>query len=180
MLRNFLKITLRSLLKNKTYVLINIFGMGIALASCVVAYLNYEYASGFDSDQLNVENVYRVNFVRDFQGRVRKNGFTPLPMGPAIKQNIPELEEVVRFHSTGGNIRIGEDLFRSDLTYVDGNFFDVFTIPLKLGNKEDINDRSKIYISENYAIKYFGDEDPIGQQITHVLIVVPGSMLLPG
>lgn len=169
MLRNFLKITLRSLLKNKTYVLINIFGMGIALASCVVAYLNYEYASGFDSDQLNVENVYRVNFVRDFQGRVRKHGYTPLPMGPAIKQNVPELEEMVRFHPRGGNIKIGEDVFRSNLTYVDENFFNVFTIPLKLGNNKDISDRSKIYISEEYAIKYFGDEDPIGQQITHVL-----------
>ena len=103
--------------------------MGIALASCVVAYLNYEYASGFDSDQLNVENVYRVNFMRDFQGRVRKHGYSPLPMGPAIKQNVPELEEMVRLHPRGGNIKIGEDVFRSNLTYVDENFFDVFTIP---------------------------------------------------
>jgi ABC-type antimicrobial peptide transport system permease subunit len=169
MLKNYIKITVRSLMKSKIFVFINIIGMGLALACCVVAYLNYKYAYGFDSDQLNRKEIYRIDFTRVFEGRSRDWGITPLPLGTAIKENIPELEEVVRYHPTGGNIRIEEDLFNTNITYVDEKFFEVFSFPLKYGNSNELSDPSKIFISENLAAKYFGNEDPVGRQITQVL-----------
>jgi len=169
MLKNYIKVTFRSLMKNKTFVFINVFGLGVALACCIVAYLNYKYAYGFDSDQLNANNIYRIDINRVFQGRSRDWGFSPRPLGNAIKDNIPEINSVIRYQPSGGNIRINEDLFNTNITYVDPDFINAFTIPLKYGNKQDINDRSKIFISENLAVKYFGNEDPLGKQITQVL-----------
>ena len=110
MLRNYLKVTIRSLMRNKLFVIINTLGMGIALASCVVAYLNYDYNQNFDLEHVNASEVYRVNFVREFQGRVRKYGYIPRPLGANIRENIPDVDEVVRMIPSGGNIRIKDEL----------------------------------------------------------------------
>jgi len=168
MLRNYFKISFRSLLKSKVFVLINVMGMASALACCIVAYLNHKYAFGFDSDQENIDSIYRVDSERVYQGDSTKFGYVPLPLGNIIRENIPEAV-VIRFHTTGGTIRIKEDLFNTNFRYVDSNFFDVFTFPLLLGRKEELSDRSKVFISYNMARRIFGTDNPIGKQITQVL-----------
>ena len=156
-------------MKSKIFVFINIIGLGVSLACCIVAYLNYKYAYSFDSGQKNLNSIYRIDFERVFDGNSRKFGFSPLPLGYAVQDNIPELEEVVRYHPDGGNIRVKEDLFSANFRYVDENFFDVFTFPLLMGRKEDLADRSKVFLSFDMAKKLFGNENPIGRQITRVL-----------
>ena len=80
MFKNFLKITFRSLMKNKLFVLINVLGMGLALALCITAFLNSDYNNKFDAYHEDTENVYRVNFVRIANGRQIKNGSCPWPI----------------------------------------------------------------------------------------------------
>jgi putative ABC transport system permease protein len=127
MIKNYLLITLRSLAKNKLFILINVFGMGIAIACCVVAYVNWEFAADWDKTQLNAGKVYRVQFHREFQGRNERYGMAPMPLGNYVKQNVKEVSKVVRYVSSYSDIRIGEEVFGTGMVFVDSAFFDLFT-----------------------------------------------------
>ncbi len=168
MIKNFLLITLRSMMKNKLYLFINIFGMGIAIASCIVAYFNYDFNLSFDDNHLNAATIYRVNSVREFQNERTKFGYVPIALGNAIRQNISDVDRVIRYSPADGNFRIREELFSSDLTYVDTPFFKLFTFDFIEGNG-DMTDKSKIFINDELAKKYFGDENALGKTITQVL-----------
>src|SRR5437868_3254276 len=99
MLKNYLLITLRSLLKNKLFIFINVFGMGVAIACCVVAYLNWDFSASWDKSFTNAETVYRVQFVRDFQGSHERYGMAPMPLGLYVKDNFKNVNKVVRYHT---------------------------------------------------------------------------------
>lgn len=156
-------------MKNKTFVLINVLGMGISLACCIVAYLNYDFNNNFDQQHINANNIYRVNFIRDFQGRKTKNGIAPLPLGNVIKDKIAGVSRVVRYLSDGGNFKIKDEIFNSRISYVDKDFMEMFTFPLQTGVNGALEDKTRIYISSELAKKYFGNEDAVGQQVTNIL-----------
>ena len=168
MLKNHLLIAIRSLLKNKVYIFINIFGMAIAIACCIIAYFNYDFNLSFDENHVNRSTIYRVNSVREFQNEVMAFGFTPIALGNAIKQNIADVDEVVRYSPDAGNFRIGDDLFHTEFNDVDPSFFKVFTFDFIEGSG-DLSDKSKICISEELALKYFGREKALGKTMTQML-----------
>lgn len=169
MFKSYLKITLRSLWKSKIFVAINVLGMGIALACCIVAYLNYDYNVSYDSQHKNAESIYRVNFIREFQGNVTKHGVAPLPIGNLITSNITGVDKVIRYLPNNGNIKINNELFNTGISYADEGFLDLFTFPLNEGTKADFKDHSKIFISTELSRRYFGEDEAVGQMITHVL-----------
>jgi ABC-type lipoprotein release transport system permease subunit len=166
MFKNYLKITLRSLMKSKVFVLINVLGMGVALACCIVAYLNYDYNNSYDKEHVNASSIYRVNFVREFQGNTTKYGITPTPMALSVRQNLTEVENIIRYSSTRSNIRIGDELFRTRIGFADPELLKVFTYNLLSGSTKDFDNKGNILISDELASKYFGEEDPLGKQIT--------------
>jgi len=155
-------------MKSKVFVLINVLGMGIALACCIVAYLNYDYNNSYDEQHQDVSSVYRVNFVREFQERTSKYGITPTPMALSLRENLTEVDHFIRFNSGGSNIRIGDELFGTRIGYADPEFLEVFTFPLISGSTKELENKAKILISDELAAKYFGEEDPIGKQITQL------------
>ena len=169
MLKNYIKITFRSLWKSKAFVIINVLGMGISLACCIVAYLNYDYNVSYDKQHINADNIYRVNFIRDFQGFKTYNGITPMPIGNLIRDKIAGVDQSIRYIPNGGNFRIKDELFNTGISYADEGFLDLFTFPLRSGTKEGFKDKSNIYISSELALKYFGEEEALGQQMTNVL-----------
>jgi putative ABC transport system permease protein len=168
MLKNYLLITIRSLLKNKLYIFINITGMAIAIACCIVAYFNYDFNLTFDYHHLNRSSIYRVNSVREFQKELTSFGVAPIALGNAIKQNIADVDEVIRYSPDAGNFRIQDELFNTEYTGVDSAFFKVFTFDFIEGSG-DLSDKSKICISEELAIKYFGKEKALGKPLTQML-----------
>jgi len=169
MIKNFLKITFRSLMKNKLFVFINVLGLAIALACCIVAYLNWEYNIKFDTQHENADKIYRVNFIRITNGEPAQNGSCPMPLGEIIRQNFSQVEEVIRVFPTGGNFKVGDELFRASVTCVDPGFFKVFTFDMIRGNGDNLQDKSRIFISDELAKKYFPDiDDPVGQIITYI------------
>lgn len=139
------------------------------MACCIVAYINYDYNASYDQQHVNADRIYRVNFIRNFQGTKTRNGIAPMPIGNLIRDNISGVGEVIRYIPSGGNVRIKDDLFGTSISYADKGFLDLFTFKLIAGVKEDFSDKSKIFISSELATKYFGNDDPLGQQITHVL-----------
>jgi putative ABC transport system permease protein len=101
MIKNYLLITLRSLTKNKFFIFVNVFGMGIAIACCIVAYFNYDFNRSFDSYHTQASTIYRVNSVREFQNELTAYGYVPMGMGNAIKQNISDFDNVIRYSPEG-------------------------------------------------------------------------------
>ena len=168
MLKNFLLITLRSMMKNKLYLFINILGMATSIACCIVGFFNYDFNASFDQMHKNASTVYRVGSVREFQNQLTEFGHAPMALGNAIKQNIPEVDEVIRYSPDGVNFRIKSELFSSDITYVDPPFFKVFTFDFIAGNG-DLKNRNEICISDELAIKYFGKEPALGKPLTQML-----------
>ncbi len=168
MIKNYLLITLRSMMKNKVFISINILGMAISIACCIVAYFNYDFNRGFDQHHTQAATIYRVNSLREFQNETTKFGFAPMALGNVIAQNVKDVDKVVRYSPGGGNFRVKEELFNTDLTFVDPEFFQLFTYTFVEGGP-DLSDKTKMVISEDLAKKYFGNEKALGKVVTQVL-----------
>ncbi|HMP98831.1 MAG TPA: ABC transporter permease [Cyclobacteriaceae bacterium] len=167
MIKNYLLVTFRSMMKNKLYLFINILGMAIAVACCIVAYLNQQYNDAFNAHHVNASSIYRVNSEREFNGNVTRYAIASMALGNVVRDNIPEAEAVVRYMNTGMNVRVGTDIFNVATGFVDTEFFDVFSFDFISGTSE-LSNRSKIFISEQLAEKLFGEAEAVGQVITHI------------
>lgn len=170
MIKNYLLITLRSLAKNKLFIFINVFGMGIAVACCVVAYVNWDFANSWDNGHVHADKIYRVQLYREFQGDNQRYGMAPMPLGNYVQQNIKEVSKRVRYQSTYSDIRIGEEVFGTQMVFVDSAFFEMFTYELKYGTFTNFYDKSKVAISDEVALRYFNEENVVGKTITQIIL----------
>jgi ABC-type antimicrobial peptide transport system permease subunit len=170
MFKNYLLITLRNLLKNKLFIFINVFGMGVAIACCIVAYLNWEYSDKWDASFSNTENIYRVQFWREFQGDNQRYGIIPMPVAGYVKQNIKDVAAVTRYHTTYSDMRIGDEIFGTQMAFADSSFFSFFDYKLKYGSFDNFYDRSQIFISDETARKYYNKEDVVGEMLTQIIL----------
>ena len=168
MIKNYLLITFRNLMKNKLFIFINVFGMAISIACCIIGYFNYDFNVSFDQHHKNANTIYRVGSVREFQNELTEYGHAPMALGNAIKQNVDGIDQVIRYTSEGKNFRIKETLFNSNTSYVDPAFFTVFTYEFIDGNS-DLKNRNEICISDELAIKYFGETKVVGKPLTQML-----------
>jgi len=163
MFKNYLKVTLRNLLKNAFYALINIIGLGLALAICIVAYVNNKYDSNFDSQHEKGSQIYKIGFTRTVQARSQPYGITAMSLGPLVETNVSGVESVVRMATSYSPLKVGLKNFNKRIAYVDQEFFDMFTVPIISGTADNITDQNTILISEDLANIYFGDSDPVGE-----------------
>ncbi len=169
MLKNYLKITFRNLMKNRVFVFINVLGLGTALACCIVAFLNWDYNTKYDAYHEGTDDIYRVNFIRITNGIPRKNGISPLPIGNQIRNSISQVDKVIRYYPTGGNFKVNNEVFRTGLTAVDPEFFEVFNFPMIVGNAEKLEDKNSIFISSELKEKHFpGNPNPVGETLIYV------------
>ena len=169
MIRHYINSTLRSFWKNRAFVSINIFGLGTALACCMVAFLNWNYNVKFDTIHDQGAEIYRIGYFRITNGNPIKNGNTPLPIADHIEGKIEQIDQIARVYPTGGNFKFGQELFRSSLAAVDPEFFQMFSFKALKGNLGSIEDRRTILISKEIQEKHFPDNpDPIGETLTYV------------
>ena len=167
MLKNYIRIALRSYGRNYLYTLINIVGMAVGLSGVIITFLLYDYENGFDKNHKNTSNIFRVNCNRIIEGESQKWGVVPSALGPIAASEYQAIEEYSRFGYTHAFLVQYEDIIhREQITFADPNLFDLFSFKLKTGEKEVFKDKSKAIISEQFARKYFGDEDPVGKQLT--------------
>lgn len=157
------------MMKNKLFILINVFGMGVAIACCIVAYFNWELDATFDHNHANRSEIYRVSSLREFEGNTTLFGHSPLPLAQVIRQNVPDVRSAVRVAWSYSDFKIEDNVFRPELAYVDPDFFDVFTFDMIEGTASDITDKSKVFISDELAMKLFNSTHVVGKQITQVI-----------
>lgn len=165
MLSNYFKIAFRNLYRTKLYSILNIIGLGTAIALGIVGYVNYEFSQSFDSFHKNKENIYSINYKRVEDNKFRKFSYTPMPVAPEIKNNIAGIKNVTRISVGGGTIKYGDKVFNESFYFVDKDFFEIFTFPTIHGNYDAFKDNSGIIITNELAEKYFGKENPIGKQV---------------
>ncbi len=166
MIRNYLKITFRSLWKNKVFVIINVLGLGIAIACCIVAYLNYNFGRGFDADQLDVSDVYRIDMVRPMDNREQLYGYSPIPVGAAAAGNIGKIDDLLRVRPDYTNFRIEDETFGANIAYTDPSVFDFFRFDILSGDPASLEDPKSIFISDKMAATYFPEGNALGQTFT--------------
>lgn len=169
MIRNFFLITLRNMVKNKIFIIINVFGMGVAIACCIVAFFAYEYDSTFDALHVNGSHIYRVSAIRDFDNHLKKFGNAPLPLGTVIDQNFKDVDKSSRFFYSWSNFKREDDLFQSRLSYVDPEFFEMFSFEFIKGDPKELKDITSVFVNDKMAVRLFGSpEEAYGKTITQV------------
>jgi len=155
-------------LKNRVFTIINIIGLGIALSVCIVAFFNNMFSYEFDKTHLNFDQIYRVNSFRDMQGREQEYGIVPATLGLDIKENIPRIEKSARLMISGSPVKVGENIFSTQVSYVDPEFLGIFTFPILFGDKKSIENQGNVLVSRKMATTLFGKEYPIGKNISIV------------
>ncbi|MFC1492465.1 ABC transporter permease [candidate division KSB1 bacterium] len=168
MFLNYLKIAIRNIKKYKGYSLINISGLAIGLACCIMIFLYLQYEYSYDKYHENAENIYRYHSTELWNGQEFSMAVASPLIGKFIVDEIPEVEAAVTYTSVWEALLYkGENKFIEEQIIFSGpEIFDIFTIPFIKGDKRTaLKDPCSIVISEKYAEKYFGDEDPIGQTL---------------
>jgi putative ABC transport system permease protein len=168
MLKSYLLVIFRNLWKNKLFTLINIIGLGIALSVCIVAFFNHMFNYEFDRTHLNFAKIYRVTSFRDMQGREQEYGNVPATLGLEVKKDIPGIEKAARLIRSGSPVKEGDDIFPTQISYVDPEFLDIFTFPIISGDKRSIENQGNVLISRKMASTLFGVEYPVGKTISIV------------
>ncbi|WP_020526389.1 ABC transporter permease [Flexithrix dorotheae] len=166
MIKNYIKVALRSLLKNKSYVIINTFGLGISLACCVAAYLllayNIEFDNHFNSE--DTERIYKVHtHIKNNDGTYQQNINAPLPLAPIAIEEISGIDRFTRYVGEGCYMRYDEKVFSEGVSFADSTFFDMFKFNLLEGDFKSFDDKYSIFLSEKLAKKYFGEESAVGK-----------------
>lgn len=166
MIKNYLTVSLRNLIKNKFYLFINVAGLGLALATCIVAYLNWQFGHDFDREHLNADKIYKVQVSKASDQGMTDYGTTPLPIGPSALNDISAVKMFVRYNNPNYIIQRDEKVFDKNIGFASDNFLDMFTYPMKMGDPSALKDKKKILLSTEMAEVYFGDSDPLGEILT--------------
>jgi putative ABC transport system permease protein len=168
MIFNYLLITFRSMMKNKVFIITNVLGLGIAISICIVTFLAYQYDATFDSSHQNGENIYRIGSVREFDNTFTKFGYAPLPLGEIIDKTFSDVERSSLYLTSFSNFKRGNDLFASNLSYVEPEFFQMFSFDFIVGNASALG-KSDVLISEVMAVRLFKTPaEALGKTLTQV------------
>jgi len=169
MIKNYIKTAIRSLSKNKGFTAINVLGLALGLASCLLIIFYVFDELNYDRYNTKADRVYRVNEDIRFGGNTNSYAVAPAPLASALKNDFPEVEQVVRFRSRGElQVKKGnQDIQENMVVYADPSIFKVFTLPMIDGNPATaLNDMHSIVITEKTAQKYFNRTDVVGQVLT--------------
>jgi putative ABC transport system permease protein len=165
---NHLKIALRKLLRNKGFSAINILGLSIGIATCLLISLYINNELGYDRYNEKAGRMVSVFFQGNVQGQRMNEGTVMPPVARQLKADFPEVAEAVRLRDYGHPklLHNGNEFQSQAFAYVDSNFFEVFTLPLLAGNaKTVLAEPNSIVITKEVARTFFGVADPIGQTI---------------
>jgi putative ABC transport system permease protein len=166
MFLSYLKITLRNLIRSKGYSIINITGLAIGLASCMLMMLWIQDELSFDHFHKNSENIYRVITEDFFSEGNTFSARTPSNVGPELTETFPQIVSYSRFYNNGSwRVERGDLLFLEyNGGFAETAFFEMFSFPFINGNPSTaLLDPYSIVLTEETAYKYFGDEDPMNQ-----------------
>ena len=169
MFKNAVKVALRNMKRQKGYSLINIFGLAVGMACCILILLWVQDELSYDRYHEKADQLYRVIVKGRMSNRDINFSSSPAPLANTLVNEFPEVLEATRFlRSRDVLVRYQDRFFNEGLIlFADSNFFDVFSIPLIKGDPDKVLSLpNSVVITRAAALKYFGEEDPIGKTLT--------------
>ena len=169
MIRFYMKYAFRNIRSNSLFSIINVVGLSLGIASCI---LIFEYLSNewnYDTFHDNYESIYRIDQARQEDGALSESATTFSSVAPELAQTFPTIESTCRIHKITGNViaQLDDQIFQEEkIMGADSSFFDLFSFSFKYGNaKGALQLPRSIVLTESIAEKYFGKANPIGQEI---------------
>lgn len=166
MLRQYVKMTFRNLAARKTFSIINISGLALGLAVSYIILLYVIHENSYGSFHEYKDRLFRI--ITRVDGKPGYEAGSPYHMQPKLVEDYPGIESAVRLRKNEVLIRIGGEFIREgNLARADEDFFQIFSYPLRQGHRETaLRDPYSIVLTESMALKYFGDEDPMGKIVS--------------
>ncbi|HEY8783560.1 MAG TPA: ABC transporter permease [Mucilaginibacter sp.] len=165
MIKNYFKLGLRSLAKNRLSSSINILGLALAVGCCLVVFAFFDWSTHLDNFHHKLNNLFVVERVSEKDGNQQYWGNSPAPMGSMLKSDFPQIKNITRINYTGVIIKQGDNVFRENITFVDNAFYKMFDFPVKWGNKQNFTDQDGIVLTDDLSKKLFGKANPVGKNV---------------
>ena len=169
MLNNYFKTAFRQAKRNRLYTIINLFGLSVAIACCLIIFLFVSNEFKFDKFHKDAESIYRVTTIEEQEGVKRQFAHAYLPYLPILKSQRPEIVDAVRLLPQSVSVANKERnvVFQeNNFCYADSNFFEMFSFRFLQGDsKTALNEPHNLLITEAVAKKYFGKTDVIGKEL---------------
>ncbi len=170
MIKNYIKIALRNIKRQKVYSLITISGLILGMSVFIMFALLSDFTAHYDSCHKNADRIHSVvQVLRSPQEGEQHSAITPSPMVPALLNEFPEIEKASRYFPPGRMVVKYQDkvFYESGIRFVDSDFLSIFTFKMIKGEKESVLSKtSSVVMTEDMAFKYFGEEDPVGKTLT--------------
>ncbi len=165
MLKNYLKLSYRSLIKNKLFGIISIFCLSIAIGTALSLFSVINLVFNFDRFHKNADSIYLIENEVNKNGETELWGDSPVPLAPVIKNDFPQIERAVRISNRRGTFKYKDKVMYERFTFTDSEFLDMFTFPLISGDKQALKNGSSVILTEETAVRFFGERDPVGEQV---------------
>lgn len=156
MLKNYFKIALRSLLRDKSYTFINVTGLALGITTCLIIFLIIHREFSIDTFHADHDRIYRVVDESKTASGIEKTNVTPYPFANGFRNDFPEINDVTEFHYQEQILVTidGEKSNVTDIIFADSSFFDIFGFEVLSGNpKKELAQPGKVFLSEEYAAK---------------------------
>jgi putative ABC transport system permease protein len=153
------------MVKNKFYSFLNILGLSVGLTAFMFLFLHISDELSYDEYHENASRIYRIESNFTIAGKNEVFAIVPVPMGPALKLEFPEVETFVRIYGAGNTLfrNKEKESYEEDFYFTDSTYFDVFSHKLIMGDpKKCLTEPLSIVLTRSIANKYFGDADPMG------------------
>ena len=167
MIKNYIKIAFRNLLRHKSFSFINIIGLAVGMTACFLIFMYVRFELSYDKFNQNFGQIYRLNTDIKSPNEVLHWSSASAPMGPALQADFPEVKANARVFGAGFLIESNNQKFQeNNISFTDPSIFKIFTFPFIHGNPETaLKDPFSIVITETMAKKYFGNTDAIGKTL---------------
>jgi putative ABC transport system permease protein len=171
MIKNYFISAYRSIVKNRFYSVLNIFGPAIGITCAILILLYVQEEITFDKHSKDYRRIYRLESDFNISGKATLAALTPIPMAPTLKDEYPEIEEIARFAGFGLQDILFQykDLkfFEDKIYFTDSTVFKIFNYEFVLGTPDNaLNEPNTMVITESFASRYFGRENPMGEVLT--------------
>jgi putative ABC transport system permease protein len=169
MFKNYLKIALRNLIKQKLYTIITILGLSIGITCCLLIMLYVKQELSYDRFYPNADRIYRVAHEETTSQKKSYMTATPTPLALALKEENPEVEHITRIYFDAQVLFEYEAkrIFEDNVIFADPDFFQVFPFRILKGDPSSLLDTpDSMVLTASMAKKYFGDEEAIGKFIS--------------
>jgi ABC-type antimicrobial peptide transport system permease subunit len=184
MIKNYLKTGIRILSRNKSFSIINIIGFAVGLTTTLMIFLFIKHETSFDQHLSKKDNLYRVVWEEYKDKGVEYERGTPAPLAEALKNNLFNPSDVVRVVvNNGNNIKADKKHYVGrGIVFTGSGFCNMFDVNFIHGNAAALDDPGNALITEQLANKYFGEKNPLGEEIVidkHLNLTVKGIIQAP-